>query len=203
MPAVDVDVGLLARSRSGTEEPAAALGGPGEALALEGDVTDHDSVRRALERLRDRAGAVEALVHTASAPGGESLEDTTAAKLESTWRGRAGGPLTCLRACEDDLRAAGGTVLVRGTNYATDPRPGQLRFASAAAATRGLARALAGHEGLRSDGVSVTYVAIGAAVAPRESTRDRAFSADAVADSYWSLLTDRAAAPEITLEPRG
>jgi len=179
-----VDVGLLARSRSDTEDLAAELDGPGGALPVRADVTDPGTVERAVGRVRERFGPVGALVHNASAPGGSDVESATVEDMRATWVVRAGGLLTCVRACLEDLRATGGTVLVSGTNYATEPVPDQLEWASAAAATRAVARSLAADESLRADGVSVTYIALRAAVAPPDSGWSGALSADTVADSY-------------------
>ncbi len=195
-----VDVGLL--SRSGAAGIAADLDGPGEALSVRADVTDPDAVEDAVERVREAFGPVGALVHNASAPGGSDVKGTTIDEMAATWRVRAGGLFTCVQACLEDLRETRGTVVVSGTNYAIDPIPDQLQWASAAAATRAVARSLAADESLRADGVSVTYVALRAAVAPPESGWSGALSADTVADSYWSLLTGEAAVEELSLEPR-
>lgn len=200
LTAEGVDVGLLARS--GADDVAAGLDGPGEALPVRADVTDSEAVERAVGRVRERFGPVGALVHNASAPGGNDVEGATIEGMAATWEVRAGGLVACVRACLDDLRETGGTVVVSGTNYATDPTPDQLEWASAAAATRAVARSLAADESLRSDGVSVTYVALRAAVAPPDSGWSGALSADTVADSYWSLLTGDAAVEELSLEPR-
>lgn len=200
LAAEGVDVGLLSRSETGTV--AAELDGPGEALPVSADVTDPEAVDEAVERVREAFGPVGALIHNASAPGGDDLGGASIEAMERTWRVRAGGLVTCVQACEEDLRRTGGTVLVSGTNYATEPVPDQLEWASAAAATRAVARSLAADESLRADGVSVTYVALRAAVAPPGSGWAGALSADTVADSYWSLLTAEAAVEELSLEPR-
>jgi NADP-dependent 3-hydroxy acid dehydrogenase YdfG len=177
-------VGLLARSTDHTEPLAEELAAetPGEALAVTGDVTDPESVARAVDAVREAFGPVEVLVHNASAPGGSPVEEATAVSMHETWAVRAGGLQTCLRACLDDLRATEGALLVSGTTYASDPDPGQLEWASAAAATRGLVRAL------RDEPFRATYVAIGSAVAPPESEWGGALSADALAERFVGLV---------------
>lgn len=177
-------VGLLARTTDHTGPLATdlATGTPGDAVAVTADVTDPTSVERAAEEVRDAFGPVEVLVHNASAPGGRPVDDATAETMHETWAVRAGGLQTCLRACLADLRETEGAVLVSGTTYASDPDPGQLEWASAAAATRGVVRAL-GEEPFRA-----TYVAIGSAVAPPESEWGGALSADVLADRFLALV---------------
>jgi len=125
-------------------------------------VTDPESVDRAVARVRETLGPVACLVANASAGGGHPIDTADPETFEWVWRVRAFGSFLLVRSCLSDLRNTGGTVVLSGTTYATDPAPEQVEWASGAAAARGLARTLAES----TDDVGVTYVRIGAAVRP-------------------------------------
>jgi NADP-dependent 3-hydroxy acid dehydrogenase YdfG len=184
-------VGMLARSDRVTGALADELGD--RALAVEADVTDPSEVSNGIDRVREAFSPVKVLVHNASAPGGGPIDDTTIGSLRETWAARAGGLVNCVRACLPDLRDVEGTVLVSGTNYAADPDPRRVEWASAAAATRGVTRALS------EEPFDATYVVISRAVSPPESEWSGAISADIVAERYWRLVENDDPPAEIAL----
>jgi NAD(P)-dependent dehydrogenase (short-subunit alcohol dehydrogenase family) len=193
------DVGLLARSTEFTRSLADELRDEHgtEAVAVRGDVTDPESVDRATGRVREALGPVECLVANAAAGGGNPIDAAGPGTFERVWRVRAFGSFLLVRACLSDLRATDGTVLLSGTTYATDPAPGQVEWASGAAAALGLARTLA--ESL--DGVGVTYVRIGAAVRPPESDFPGAVGADEVARRYHDLAGTADPPADLLVDP--
>lgn len=199
--AEDCRVALFARSEEFITDLADELtdsdADDGTALAVPTDVTDPEQVEEGFERVRDEFGPVELLVLNQSAPAGGQIEECDPAAFERTWRVRTYGSYLCVRAALSDLRETDGTVIFSGTNYAEEPTPDPVDWGSAAAATRGLARSLAAESAIH-----VTYVAIGAAVAPPESTWNGAIGADAVAETHWTLVEqERGLTTELDLQP--
>lgn len=174
-------------SRSGAEELADDLD---PAVSIRADITDEDEVNRAVAETREAFGSVDCLVCNASGGGGNSIESADAATLERLWRVRTLGTFHLVQACLDDLRD-GGTVLVSGTTYASEPAPEQVEWASAAPATRGLSRTL----DAAVEGVQVTYVEIATAVRPPDSDFPGAVGSDDLADRYLELAEASGAVP--------
>lgn len=174
LAAAGYQVGLLARSPDHVERVAADVGT--DAVAVTADVTVPHEV--AFGEVRAAFGDVDALVHNASAPGGNRLEDASPSGFERVWRVRALGGFNCLRALRDPE-----AVVVSGTNYASTAAPRQVEWGSAAAATKGLARSAADDLG-----AAVTYVEIAAAVAPPDSGFEGAINADRLAGRYVEWL---------------
>ncbi|MDZ7745016.1 MAG: SDR family oxidoreductase [Halobacteriales archaeon] len=174
-------------SRSGTEDLADGLD---SAVSIRADITDESAVERAVTETREAFGGVDCLVCNASGGGGNPIESADATTLERLWRVRALGTFHLVQACLEDLRE-GGTVLVSGTTFASEPAPEQVEWASAAPATRGLARTF--DDAL--DGVQVTYVEIATAVRPPDSDFAGAVGSDELADRYLELAQASGAVP--------
>jgi NAD(P)-dependent dehydrogenase (short-subunit alcohol dehydrogenase family) len=193
------NVALLARSGRVIDPLADELRNehPVEALAVRADVTDPDSVDRAVSRVADELGRVGCLVANASAGGGSPIDAADPERFERVWRVRAFGSFLLVRACLSDLRETDGTVVISGTTYATDPVPEQVEWGSGAAAARGLARSLAASP----NDVGVTYVRIGAAVRPPESDFPGAVGADEVAARYLDLVRTADPPVDLLVEP--
>jgi len=205
-------VALLARSPDVADPLAAELRDDGhDAIAVTGDVTDPESVADAAAAVRDAFGPPRVVVHNASAPGGGTVDDCSAADFEATWRARAGGGFHLASEFADDLRRTAGALLFSGTNYATDPSGTLVDWDSAAAATRGLARSLACD--LEPDGVHVAYVAIAGTVVSSDALGggrgddahlvDGRMPASRVARAFRDLAQQERGAwtRELTLEP--
>jgi len=198
------DVGLLARSPEYVESLAAELRETGVAsAAVTADVTDREAVAVAFDDLRAELGAVDVLVHNASAPGGRLDAEDFGRPLDV----RAVGGANCAREALSDMRAGddegatdtdgdgsgdgnegepSGTILFSGTDYAFDGTGDLPGWTAAAYATRGLARSLAKRFG--PEGVHVCYVAVGGAIPPADGyvTADRMDPA-AVATAFRRL----------------
>lgn len=173
------NVALVSRSGGTADEFAATLD---RAASFHGDVTDPEDVSRVTVATRERYGPVDCLVCNASAGRGNPVDDADPATFERLWRVSAFGPFLLARACLDDLRD-GGTLLLSGTSYDTDPPEEQVEWGSAAAAARGLATAL------DAAGLRTAYVRIAAPVRPGGGDPPAGVAADAVADRYLDLAT--------------
>lgn len=186
-------VALLSRSGDVADPLAEELD---DAVSIRADVTDEADVERAVAETRTAVGPVDCLVCNASAGGGHPVEAADAETFERLWRVRALGSFLLVQACLDDLRD-GGTVLVSGTTYATQPATDQVEWGSAAPATKGLADTL----DAAVDGLHVVYVRIGAAVRPPDSAFGGAVGADSLAERYLELAeADDAVVSELRID---
>jgi len=183
-----VGVGLLARSEGFLDAVAADLD---DATPLPLDATDPDAPARALSRVRERHGPVDALVLNLPGPdsagGGATAVEVD--DLHRAWEQQVPTALRFVRAAEDDLRD-GGTVVV--TNSMQSKRPGgSPARASARFALRGLVGSLA--DGLSDDGIHVAHLVIDGWL-DRPDLRERYpdhetwTDPDAVADTCWHLV---------------
>lgn len=185
------EVALLARSSEYVEQLASDIReAGGDAVAVTGDVTDPESVARAVEAVEDAFGAIDVLVHNASAPGGDVADPDSFA---TPVRVRIEGAGNLVSEILPGMRERGaGTILFSGTTFATDGSGRLPGWAAAAAGTRGLAHSLAERAG--EDGVHVCYVALGGSIPPADATFEQANAMDA--DTIGETFVDLAAQPE-------
>ncbi|WP_254524905.1 SDR family NAD(P)-dependent oxidoreductase [Natrinema caseinilyticum] len=193
-------VGLFARSADYLEELATELGE--DALAVPTDVTDPEQVAAGFREVRDAFGPVDVLVNNASGGAWSGLRDITPDEFERAWRVSAYGALLCSRAAVDDMLADdgdGGTIIFTGATSSVRGRGGALGFTGAKFAVRGMAESMARELG--PDGIHVAHVVIDGQIetpSVREAHPDRDseeyLDPDAIADTYWHLVTqDRSA----------
>jgi len=186
-------VGLFARSTDFLDDLATDLGE--DALAVPTDVTDPAQVEAGFEAVRDAFGPVDVLVNHASAASWKGLEDLSPAEFERAWRVSAYGPLLCSKeAAADMLSGDGGTILFTGATSAVRGRDGALGFSAAKFAARGMAESMARELG--PAGIHVAHVVLDGQIdspRAREATPERDPSSfldpDAIAESYWHLVT--------------
>ncbi|EMA62457.1 SDR family oxidoreductase [Halorubrum lipolyticum] len=177
-------VAMLARSDRVTAPLAAELGS--DAVSIAADVTDRSAVERAMERVRTELGPVEVLVLNASGGGGRPVDEANVERLRSIFDVRVGGSLACVRAALRDLRETEGTVLFSGTTFAEPPVTEQIEWGAVGPAARGLAQSL----DAALDDVTVTYVRIGSAVRPAESSTEAEETGDRIAIDAADLAAE-------------
>ncbi|MBZ6495911.1 SDR family NAD(P)-dependent oxidoreductase [Natrinema longum] len=199
-------VGLFARSADFLEELAADLGD--DALAVPTDITDPDAVEAGFRAVRDAFGPVDILVNHASGGSWKGIRDISPAEFERAWRVSARGGLLCSqRAVDDMLAEGGGTIVFTGATSAVRGRGGAVGFSAAKFAVRGLAESMARELG--PEGIHVAHVVIDGQIEPprvRNSQPDRdeeeSLDPDAIADSYWHLVTQDRSAWTLELDVR-
>lgn len=84
---------------------------PGDALAVQTDVTDRDAVAAAVETVRDSFGAVDVYVHNTPVPGWDGPLDDDPASLSTTLDTVGHGFAVAVDELLSDLRESGGTVI--------------------------------------------------------------------------------------------
>ena len=199
-------VGLFARSADYLDDLADDLGD--DALAVRTDVTDSEQVEAGFRSVREAFGPVDVLVNHASAGAWKGLRDISAAAFERAWRVSAYGALLCSReAVADMLDGDGGTVIFTGATSAVRGRGGALGFSAAKFAVRGMAESMARELG--PEGVHVAHVVVDGQIgtpSAREASPDRDeesfLDPDAIADSYWHLVTQDRSAWTLELDLR-
>ena len=184
-------VGLFARSEAYLEELADDLGE--DAVAVPTDITDPDAVEAGFEAVRDAFGPVDVLVNHASGGAWRGLQAISPEEFERAWRVSAHGALLCSKEAVDDMLAEdGGTIVFTGATSAVRGRDGAIGFSAAKFAVRGMAESMARELGPK--GIHVAHVVIDGGIRPPEMDEDDSDAAeyldpDAIADSYWHLVT--------------
>jgi NAD(P)-dependent dehydrogenase (short-subunit alcohol dehydrogenase family) len=187
-------VALFARTADFIEALADDLPGPGEGLAVQGDLTDVEQVREGFEAVRAAFGPVDVLVNHASAASWTGLLDTTVEEFENAWAVNGRGAFVCSQEAVTDMRdSGGGTIIFTGATSSVRSRGGAIGFTAAKFAARGMAMDIAQEFG--PEGVHVAHVVIDGQIdspGVRERSPDRAeetfLDPDELADTYWHLV---------------
>jgi len=185
-------VGLFARSADHLADLATDLGA--DALAVPTDITDPDQVEAGFRDVREAFGPVDVLVNHASGGAWKGLREITPGEFEDAFRVSAQGALLCSQAAVDDMLDGGGTIIFTGATSAVRGRDGAIGFSAAKFAVRGMAESMARELG--PEGIHVAHVVIDGQIAtPRvqggdpDRGEEEFLDPDAIADSYWHLVT--------------
>ena len=201
-------VALFARSGDYIEELADDLPDPGEGLAVRTDLADVDQIREGFETVREAFGPVDVLVNHASAASWKGLMDSSVEEFEAAWAVNGRGAFVCSQEAVDDMLAAdGGTIIFTGATSAVRGRGGALGFSAAKFAVRGMAESMARELG--PEGIHVAHVVIDGQIETPEvrelqpdRDEDEYLDPDAIADSYWHLVTQDRSAWTLELDVR-
>jgi NAD(P)-dependent dehydrogenase (short-subunit alcohol dehydrogenase family) len=160
------DVALAARS-DGIYETAESFPGDVEALALETDVTDEESVRSSLEATVSRFDGVDCLVNNAGIAGPTApIEDVTLDEWRRTMTVNVTGMFLTAKHAAPHLRASDrGSVVNVSSISGKRPLVHRTPYTSSKMAVIGLTRTLAMELG--DDDVSVNAICPGATEGPR------------------------------------
>ncbi len=198
-------VGLFARSSDYIDELAAELGP--DALAVRTDITDPHAVEAGFDAVREAFGPVDVLVNNASGGAWKGLESIDVEAFERALEVSATGGLLCSQEAVPDMRDGGGTIIFSGATSAIRGRDGAVGFSAAKFAARGLAEAMARELG--PQGIHVAHVVIDGQIGGPEERKqypDRAeetfLDPAAIADSYWTLVTQDRSAWTLELDLR-
>jgi len=161
-------VALLARTTELTEQLASTLP---DARAYACDVTDAGSLGRAFDAIRRDLGDVEVLVYNAGSGVWGSIEEATAAELESAWRvNTLGGFLASKQVIPAMKRAGRGSIVFVGATASRKAGARSASFSSAKGGQRSLAESMA--RALWPAGIHVALIVVDGVVdLPR--TRER------------------------------
>jgi len=199
-------VGLFARSPEYISELAAELGE--DCVAVPTDITDPDAVREGFATVREAFGPVDVLVNHASGGSWEGMQDLSPADFRRALDVSAYGAFCCSRAAIEDMLAEdGGTVIFTGATSAIRGREGAPAFSAGKFAARGLAESMARELG--PEGIHVAHVVLDGQIDTpglRERAPDRdpetLLSPEAIADTYWHLVTQDRSAWTLELDLR-
>ncbi|MFO7927133.1 MAG: SDR family NAD(P)-dependent oxidoreductase [Halobacteriota archaeon] len=179
-------VGLFARSAEYIDALSTELGD--DALAVSTDVTDPAAVEAGFETVRAEFGPVDVLVNNASGGAWRGVRDISPEAFEEALDVSAYGGLLCSQtALPDMLDGDGGTIVFTGATSAIRGRDGAIGFSAAKFAARGMAESMARELG--PEGIHVAHVVIDGGIRSSESDDEKLLDPDAIADSYWHLVT--------------
>jgi NAD(P)-dependent dehydrogenase (short-subunit alcohol dehydrogenase family) len=190
------EVGLFARSTDRLETLEASINaGSGDVLAVPTDIAERGQVKAGFERVREKYGPIDVLVHDVYAdPSEGGLLDASLESFDDVLSVNPRGPLLCSqKAAADMLDGDGGTVLFTGTPEAVRGSAGSIARVTARFAVRGMVQLMARELG--PEGIHVTHVTPDGAIyrsdlreefseIPDEEWMDP----DAIAETYWHLV---------------
>lgn len=199
-------VGLFARSASYLEELTGDLGD--DARAIPTDITDPEAVKSGFHAVREAFGPVDILINHASGGAWKGLTEISRSEFTDALEVSAHGSFFCSQeAVSDMLDDDGGTIIFTGATSAIRGRDGALGFSAGKFAARGMAESMARELG--PHGIHIAHVVIDGQIATPQvaasySERDEEsfLDPDAIADTYWDLVTQDRSAWTLELDVR-
>jgi 3-oxoacyl-[acyl-carrier protein] reductase len=138
----------------------------GRAIAVEGDVTKPDDVKRLVARTMETFGTVSILVNNANVRSYRPLLEITLEEWRATLGPTLDGSFFCVQACVPHMRKLGrGTIVNIGGSSAHSGRPHRVHVAAAKAGLAGMTGALASE--LAGDNITVNCIVPGRIDTPR------------------------------------
>jgi 3-oxoacyl-[acyl-carrier protein] reductase len=169
--AVVVNYRNAAAGARATVEAIAADGG--KALAVQGDVTRPEDVKRLVERAVEAFGGVSILVNNANVRSYRPLMEITLEEWRNTLGPTLDGTFFCVQACVPHMRQRGrGTIVNIGGASAHSGRPHRVHVAAAKAGLAGMTGSLASE--LAPDNITVNCIVPGRIDTPRPAGVTRA-----------------------------
>jgi len=196
-------VGMLARS--GPYLNHLAQESAPHALPVPTDLTQPAQVIRGFQQIRDAFGGVDILINHAGSATWAGLMDLRPDQFEQAWRvGPFASFLCCQEVVPEMLRKGRGAILFSGATSSIRGRGGASAFSSAKFGVRGLAESLARE--LWPQGIHVAHIIIDGEIgsgSDNPSPADPpALHPDAMALSYWNLVTQDPSAWTLELDLR-
>ena len=155
------------RAEAGAREGVAAIeAAGGKAIAVQGDVTRPDDVRRLVARTIEAFGSVGILVNNANIRSYAPLMEITPELWRETLGPTLDGSFFCIQACVPHMRKLGrGTIVNIGGSSAHSGRPHRAHVAAAKAGLAGMTGSLASE--LAPDNITVNCIVPGRIATPR------------------------------------
>ena len=202
----DCQVGMFARSENYLNQLASELGE--NALPIPTDITKPDQVSKGFKHVREAFGPIDILINHAGNAAWAGLMGLQPSEFEQAWRvGPFASFLCCQEAVPDMLKQGGGAILFSGATSSIRGRGGALAFTSAKFGVRGLAESLARE--LWPKGIHIAHIIIDGGIASPSDTKsspadpnEPLLDPDAMAQSYWNLITQDRSAWTLELDLR-
>jgi NAD(P)-dependent dehydrogenase (short-subunit alcohol dehydrogenase family) len=201
-------VALLARSDGTIKTLESELE---DAKAYTCDATDARSVEQVIDRIERELGPVNTLIYNAGAGDWSNVEETDPRDFEAAWRINALGCLLCAqRVIPGMKKVKNPSIVIIGATASIKGNAGFTAFASAKAAQRSLAQAMARH--VNPQGIHVAYVIIDGVIdlpRTRKAMTDKPdeffMNPDHIADAVFHLTSQQRSAWtfELDLRPFG
>lgn len=156
---------LVARDRKKLEAVAAACS-PTDVEVQAADLTDEAAVGRMAERIAERSGQVDVLIHSLGVFASGTIDSTSVATFDELFRTNVRAPFLITQALLPLLRSSRGQVVFLNSSVVQAKRPGVAAYAASKHALRALADTL--REEVNDDGIRVLSVFPGRTATPMQ-----------------------------------
>ena len=185
---------LTGRNTNRIDQLAAALNAQGiTAHAVQADATDASALRAALAEADRITGGLTVVHYNAAVVRQQDLFSMTDAEVASDLAINIAGGLHTIRAAVAQFGERGGTILITGGGLGVAPHASYASLGVGKAGLRNIVQALA--EPLADRGIRIAIATVSTLVSPGSA------EALGVADTFWHLATDPAAAWEAVYPP--
>ncbi len=177
-------------------------------MEVPGDVTDCAQVEAVHERVRERLGLLDVLVHNAGSGVWGTISEISPEQCESAWRVNAYGAFLHARAAAPGMIERGsGVMLFTGATAGVKAGARSIAFGPAKFAMRGLTQSLA--RDLGPKGIHVAWINVDGIIdVPGGEERlpdmpeEDLLKPEAIADAYWHLAHQDRSAWTLELDVR-
>ncbi len=137
-------------SKEGADRVVAEItGGGGKAIAVQGDVSKADDVRRLFEEAKNAFGAVDVLVNNAGVFEFEPIEEVTEHEFHREFNTNVLGPILTIQQALKHFGPDGGSVINISSIVSENPVPNSLVYSATKSAVDSITRVLSKELGAR------------------------------------------------------
>jgi len=137
-------------SKEGADRVVAEItGGGGKAIAVQGDVSKADDVRRLFEEAKNAFGAVDVLVNNAGVFEFEPIEEVTEHEFHREFNTNVLGPILTIQQALKQFGPDGGSVINISSIVSENPVPNSLVYSATKSAVDSITRVLSKELGAR------------------------------------------------------
>jgi len=137
-------------SKEGADRVVAEItGGGGKAIAVQGDVSKADDVRRLFEEAKNAFGAVDVLVNNAGVFEFEPIEEVTEHEFHREFNTNVLGPILTIQQALKHFGPDGGSVINISSIASENPVPNSLVYSATKSAVDSITRVLSKELGAR------------------------------------------------------
>jgi short-subunit dehydrogenase len=179
-------IGLVNRNAANAEVMIKQLSNKGiEVYSVTADVTDHITLKQAIDELTQKLNGVDVLLYNAAVLKNKDILEVDTAEFMDDFKVNVAAALKSVQVTLKCLKQSKGAILLTGGGFATHPSPKNGTLSIGKAGIRNLAMQL--NERLIEEGIYVGTLTITAKVSPDSPIH----SPISLAQTYWEMFNSR------------